>query len=87
MTTPTMFPTIDELSEIAASKVDAASATSVSDEEYRAYIMSRDGHIVKANGFIAANDGAASKHAQQFVDGCAVEVWSGVRLVAKLPPV
>jgi hypothetical protein len=54
-------------------------------EEYRAYVIGPDGHIIGlANGFVAANDDAAIERARQFVDGHDVELWSGVRLVAIL---
>jgi hypothetical protein len=52
--------------------------------EYRAYVFGPDEHIIEANGFVAENDDAAFEHARQFVDGHDVELWSGVRLVARL---
>jgi hypothetical protein len=55
-------------------------------EEYRAYTLGGDGHILKANGFDCADDGAAIAHAAQFADGCDVELWCADRFVAKLAP-
>jgi hypothetical protein len=54
--------------------------------EYRAYVIGPDGHIIRSNGFVAANHDAALQHARQFVDGHDVELWSGVRLVGQLKP-
>jgi hypothetical protein len=52
--------------------------------EYRAYVIGLDGHFIASHGFIAESDDAAFEHAWQFVDGHGIELWSGVRLIAKL---
>jgi hypothetical protein len=52
--------------------------------EYRAYVTGSDGHILKANGFVAENDDAAFEYARRFVDSHDIELWSGARLVGKL---
>jgi hypothetical protein len=55
--------------------------------EYRFYSMDKDGHIA---GPPAAhelpNDAAAMTEAKQLVNGSAVEVWQGARIVAHLDP-
>ena len=51
---------------------------------YRAYVLARDGHIIKRHEFDASLDDAALKHAQQYVDGSDVEVWQSNRKVGLL---
>ena len=55
--------------------------------EYRAYCIGDDGHIVRSNQFVAANDEAAFEQARNFVNGHDVELWRGDRLVARLKKV
>jgi hypothetical protein len=43
-------------------------------EEYRAYIIGLDGHIIKTIGLRCANDDTAKEHAKQLVDGHDVEL-------------
>jgi len=52
--------------------------------EYRVYVVGTDGHFLRSDEFVAADDDAAFEHARQFVDGHDVELWSGARFVAKL---
>ena len=51
-------------------------------QEYRAYIIGLDGHIIKALGLRCANDAAAKERAKQLVDGHDKELWQGDRQVA-----
>ena len=51
---------------------------------YRAYVIGRDGHIIKRHEFAASLDDAALKHAHQYVDGSDVEVWQDSRKVGLL---
>jgi len=44
-------------------------------QEYRTYILGRDGHIQSRVDIICANDEAAKKQAKQLVDGHDVELW------------
>jgi hypothetical protein len=53
-------------------------------QEYRAYLVGDDGHFLRFEGFVAADDEAAQQHAKQFVDGCDVELWNGGRFVRRL---
>lgn len=53
-------------------------------QEYRAYVVGPDGHFLRFEGFVAADDDEALHHAKQFVDGFDVEVWSGGRFVQRL---
>jgi hypothetical protein len=50
-------------------------------QEYRAYIIGLDGHIIKAIGLYCANDDAAKERAKQLVDGHDVELWQGDRRI------
>jgi hypothetical protein len=50
---------------------------------YRAYLLDAGGHITRPPRiFEAADDDAAMRHAQRYVDGCDVEVWDHCRAVA-----
>ena len=53
-------------------------------QEYRAYVVGLDGHFLRFEGFVAADDEAASQHAKQFADGYDVELWNGGRFVKRL---
>jgi hypothetical protein len=50
---------------------------------YRAYLIGRDGHFMKAVDLICDDDAAAEKCAVQMVDGHDVELWQHDRRVAK----
>jgi len=56
--------------------------------DYRAYVVGPDGHVIRPpHIFSAENDDAALEHTRQFVDGYDIELWSGARLVLKLPAI
>jgi hypothetical protein len=44
-------------------------------QEYRAYIMSHDGHILRPVELVCENDEAAKERARKLVDGHDVELW------------
>lgn len=52
--------------------------------EYRAYVLGKNGRIMKRRDFEAADDKDALQHARQYVDGNDVEVWQLDRLVKLL---
>ena len=53
--------------------------------DYRAYIVSREGHFLGAEILSeCADDEAAEKAAQKLVDGHDVELWDRDRLVIRL---
>jgi hypothetical protein len=52
--------------------------------EYRAYIVGRDGHFASCRGFRCADDTEAVTWARQLVDGQDVELWSGERFIVRL---
>ena len=54
-------------------------------EEYRAYFIGLDGHIVGFEPMVCASDKEAIERAGRLVEGCRVELWSGARLVIRLP--
>jgi hypothetical protein len=54
-------------------------------QEYRAYLIGRDGHLVHRVDMLCADDDAAKERAQLLVDIHTVELWQGDRLVATLP--
>ena len=52
--------------------------------EYRAYIIGRDGHFASCRAFRSADDAEAVTFARQLVDGQDVELWSGERFTVRL---
>jgi hypothetical protein len=50
---------------------------------YRAYLIDRDGHHIKAVDFECADDEGARKRAEQMVDGHNVELWEHARRIAR----
>jgi hypothetical protein len=53
--------------------------------EYRAYTIGPDGHIISSEPMICADDEEAIERARRLVEGHGIELWSGARLVARLP--
>jgi hypothetical protein len=51
--------------------------------DYRAYLIGIDGHIFGYEPLVCVDDTEAVAKAQQLVDGHAVELWSGPRLVIR----
>jgi hypothetical protein len=54
-------------------------------QEYRAYTVGPDGHIIGFEPMVCANDEEAIERARRLVEGHRVELWSGSRLVIRLP--
>ena len=52
--------------------------------EYRAYVVGHDGHFMRFEALICADDAEAIEKAKRLVDIHDVELWSGERLVARL---
>ena len=50
--------------------------------EYRAYVMGLDGHILSRIDLVCENDEAAKERAEQLVDGHDVELWQRDRKIA-----
>ena len=44
-------------------------------QDYRAYIIGRDGHIQGRFEFHCSDDEEAKEHTKQYVDGHDVELW------------
>ncbi|MBR0695569.1 hypothetical protein [Bradyrhizobium lablabi] len=53
--------------------------------EYRAYLVSVDGHIVGFEPMVCVNDEEAIERAGRLLEGGSIELWSGARLVIRLP--
>jgi hypothetical protein len=51
--------------------------------EYRAYIMGADGHILNRIDLLCADDDEAKERAKQLVDGYDVELWQLGRQIAE----
>jgi hypothetical protein len=54
-------------------------------QEYRVYLLDSDGDIARRIDLVCEDDDAARQHARQLVDGHAVELWAGTRLIEQLP--
>ena len=54
---------------------------------YRIYTLSRDEHISRPPRIITCEDDTiAFEEARQLLDGHALEIWDGTRLVGRLEP-
>jgi hypothetical protein len=57
-------------------------------QEYRIFLIGSDRRIVGPAEIIECpNDEAAVAEAQQYLDGLAVEVWKGARMIAHFDPI
>jgi hypothetical protein len=54
--------------------------------EYRTYTVGLDGHFVRSQALICADDAEAIEKAKRFVDGHDIELWSGDRFIIRLIP-
>ena len=52
--------------------------------EYRAYTVGEDGHIIASRAFKCADDSEAIVWTKQLVDGRDIELWSRDRFVIRL---
>jgi hypothetical protein len=52
--------------------------------EYRAYIVSDEGHFIGCEQLVCANDSEAVEKAKRLSERGPIELWSGPRLVARL---
>ena len=52
--------------------------------EYRAYVVGHDGHFIRRESLICADDAEAIAKAKRLVDDHDVELWSGERFVTRL---
>jgi hypothetical protein len=56
-------------------------------KQFRAYLLDRNNHIVKAIDLQAEDDAAASDAALDLAKNGDVEVWEGSRLVVRIPKI
>jgi hypothetical protein len=56
-------------------------------KEFRAYLLDRNSHIVKAIDLQAEDDAEASDAVLDLAKNGDVEVWEGSRLVVRIPKV
>jgi hypothetical protein len=52
--------------------------------EYRAYVVGHDGHFIRRESLVCADDAEAIEKAKRLVDVHDVELWSGERFVIRL---
>ena len=52
-------------------------------QEYRAYLIGPDGHIVRRIELVCADDEVAKEQAKALVDGCDVELWQEARRITE----
>lgn len=53
--------------------------------DYKLYFMTPDGHIQNAASFVCETDEEALLHAEDQRGDQAIELWTGARVVAKIP--
>ena len=53
-------------------------------QDYHAYVLGPDGHIIQRYDFFSLDDEAAKTHAKRYVDGYDIELWQRDRKVAFL---
>jgi hypothetical protein len=53
-------------------------------QEYRAYLVDKDGHFIRFEPLVCPGDAEATEKAERLVDGHDVELWSGDRMVIHL---
>jgi hypothetical protein len=55
-------------------------------QEYRAYILDKDGHVTGRIDIVCEDEVAARQRAKQLVDGHAVELWEGDHKIERFEP-
>jgi hypothetical protein len=55
-------------------------------DEYRAYMIGRDGHIFNRVDIRCSDENEARRLAKVAVDGHAVELWQGDRFIERFEP-
>jgi hypothetical protein len=58
----------------------------ISMEEYRAYLLGPDGHIVDRVDLLCADENTAKQKAEDLAEDCVVELWQGARKIAVYQP-
>jgi hypothetical protein len=54
-------------------------------QEYRVYLLDSEGHITSRIDLACEDEEVARQRAKQLVDGHAVELWQGARLIGEFP--
>jgi hypothetical protein len=55
--------------------------------EYRLYFLDSDGHITSPPAIVRCEDDrAAIMSAEQLLEGKAIEIWQGARLITRIQP-
>jgi hypothetical protein len=52
--------------------------------EYRVYSVGLDGHFIRFDAVVCANDEEAIEKAKRYVDGHDIELWCGDRFVIRI---
>jgi hypothetical protein len=52
--------------------------------DYRVYYIGESGHFVGRQEMTCPSDDVALERAKQLAHGCAVELWEGGRLIARI---
>jgi hypothetical protein len=53
--------------------------------DYRVYFLGSDGHFVRFVGLSCSDDAEAIERARRLIQDQGIELWSGERLVVRLP--
>ncbi|MDA9483467.1 hypothetical protein XI07_15910 [Bradyrhizobium sp. CCBAU 11445] len=54
-------------------------------EEYAAFTLGPDGHILQRVNIICADEDTAKKRTYLLAEDCAVELWQGARKITEYP--
>jgi hypothetical protein len=58
----------------------------LSAHNYRAYVIGLDGHVAMRIDLSCQSDGDARERTRELVDGHAVELWDGARMIQRFEP-
>lgn len=53
---------------------------------YRAFVIGPDGHVIGRTDLHCTSEQEAKERAKQLVDGHAVELWEGPRMIERFEP-
>jgi hypothetical protein len=53
---------------------------------YRAFVIGLNGHVIGRTDIFAESDDNANEQARQLVGAHAIELWDGVRMIARFEP-
>ena len=55
-------------------------------DDFRVYVIGKDGHIINRIDLACADESAARERAKQLVDGHAIELWQLGKMLERFEP-